>query len=83
MVLSIRVPEVTHVSSGAAALAVFAALLLGWYGQRWWRAEHDEIRARAGLAQAVRLMWAARGLLAGAVVIGWLILDLWFRGQGR
>jgi hypothetical protein len=74
---------VTEMSTGAAALAISAALALGLYFGRWQRAERDEIRARAGLAEAVRLMWAARRVLVVVVIIAGVLVDLWFRGQGR
>jgi hypothetical protein len=76
-------PEVTEISTGAASLAVFAALLLGVYGHKWLMSEKDEIAQRARLAAAVRAMWAARRVIAGLVIAGALLLDLWFRGQGR
>jgi hypothetical protein len=75
--------EVTEISTGAAAIAVTAALAIGWYAARWLRAERDEIQARARLAEAVRLMWAARRAAVAVVIIGGVLADLWFRGQGR
>ena len=83
ILLSLRVPEVTTISSGAAAIGGFILLLLGWYGARWWIAEQDEISARKRLATAVKVMWSAREVLAVVVIAGALGLDLWFRGQGR
>jgi hypothetical protein len=74
---------VTEMSTGAAAIAITAALALGLYFGRWLQAEQDEISLRARLAAAVKVMWRARGALAVVVVIVWLLSDLWFRGQGR
>ena len=74
---------VTEISSGAVALAVSAALFLGWYGAKWHTAEKDEISARARLANAVKVMWAGRRALAVVVVLCAVLLDIWFRGKGR
>jgi hypothetical protein len=74
---------VTEMSTGAAALAISAALALGFYFARFLQAEADEISLRNRLAAAVKVMWRARGALVVVVVIGWLLVDLWFRGQGR
>lgn len=74
---------VTEMSTGAAAVAISAALALGFYFARWLQAERDEISLRTRLAAAVRIMWRSRGALAVAVIIVWLLSDLWFRGQGR
>jgi hypothetical protein len=54
--LSLKVPEVNTISSGAAAIGGFLLLLLGWYGARWWIAEQDEISARKRLATAVKVL---------------------------
>jgi hypothetical protein len=75
--------EVTEMSTGAAALAVTVALALGFYFARWLQAERDEISLRIRLAAAVRIMWHSRWVLLGVVIAGGLLLDLWFRGQGR
>jgi hypothetical protein len=74
---------VTEMSTGAATLAISAALALGFYFARFLQAERDEISLRTRLAAAVRVMWRARGALVVVVIIGWLLTDLWFRGQGR
>jgi hypothetical protein len=74
---------VTEMSTGAATLAISAALALGFYFARWLQAERDEISLRARLNAAIRIMWHSRWALAVTVVIGWLLVDLWFRGQGR
>jgi hypothetical protein len=70
-------------TAGAAVLAIWAALLAGWYAAKWHTAETDEISARARLANAVKGMWAARRVLAVVVVIAIVLVDLWFRGKGR
>lgn len=70
-------------STGAATLAISAALALGFYFARWLQAERDEISLRSRLNAAIRIMWHSRRVLVGVVVIGGLLLDLWFRGQGR
>jgi len=74
---------VTQVSAGGAALAITAGLALGWYAAKWHTAETDEISARSRLANAVKGMWAARRALAVVAVLGFVLVDLWFRGQGR
>lgn len=74
---------VTEMSTGAATVAISAALALGFYFARWLQAERDEISLRTRLAAAARVMWRSRGALAVAVIIVWLLSDLWFRGQGR
>jgi hypothetical protein len=74
---------VTEMSTGAAALAISAALAIGFYFARWLQAERDEISLRNRLNAAIRIMWHSRWALAVVVIIGWLLTDLWFRGQGR
>ena len=39
--------------------------------------------ARARLANAVRMMWATRRALVVVVIVGVVLVDLWFRGKGR
>lgn len=80
--LSLAAPEVSTISTWGAAVAITVALAAGFYFAVWLRAERDEIRARAGLAEAVRLMWAARRVLAVVGVIAWVMLHLWFRSHG-
>jgi hypothetical protein len=70
-------------NAGAAVLGIWIALVLGWYAAKWHTAETDEISARNRLANAVRVMWAARRVLIVTVVIGVVLADLWFRGKGR
>ena len=74
---------VTEMSTGAATLAIVAALALGFYTARWLRAERDEQGARASLAGAVGAMWRARRVMAWVVIAGAVLLDVWFRGKGR
>jgi hypothetical protein len=74
---------VTEMSTGAAAIAITVALAVGFYFARWLRAERDEMGARASLANAVRVMWHSRRVVAVVAVIGIVLVDLWFRGQGR
>jgi hypothetical protein len=81
--LSLRVPEVTSISTGAAAIAVTVALAIGFYFARWLRAERDEIGARESLRKAVSAMWAARKVLVAVVIVAVVAADLWFRGKGR
>jgi hypothetical protein len=75
--------SVKEISTGAAAIAITAALALGWYGAWWWIAEHNEITARQRLENAVRLMWATRRAVVVAVIAGVVLVDLWFRGKGH
>ena len=77
-----RVPEVSTISTWGAAVAITIALAAGFYVAQWLRAERDEQRARAGLAEAVRLMWGARRVLAVVGAIAWLMLHLYFRSHG-
>jgi hypothetical protein len=70
-------------SAGAAVLAIWAALLVGWYAARWWIYEKDEIAAGQRHDRAKAVMWAARRVLAVAVIIGVVLVGLWFRGKGR
>jgi hypothetical protein len=74
---------VTEMSTGAAAIAITAALALGLYFGRWLQAEQDEIAARTRLANAVKVMWGARRVLVVVAIVGGVLVDLWFRGQGR
>lgn len=78
-----HVPVVLEMSTGAASIAITVALAVGWYAAKWHRAELDEIRARASLATAVRVMWAARWVILGVGFVGWVVSDLWFHGKGR
>jgi len=75
--------SVKEISTGAAAIAITAALALGWYGARWWIAEHDEMSARARLANAGRWMWARRRGLVVMVILGVVLVTLCFHGKGR
>jgi hypothetical protein len=74
---------VTEMSTGAAAIAITAALAVGFYFAKWLQAERDEISLRSRLNAAIRIMWHTRRVLVGVVVVGGVLLDLWFRGQGR
>lgn len=74
---------VGQMSTWTAAVLITAALALGIYGARWWLAEHDEIAARARLANAVKVMWAARRALGLAVVAGVVVVGMWMHGKGR
>jgi len=56
---------------------------VGFYFARWLQAERDEISLRTRLNAAIKVMWAARRALVVVVVIGWVVVDLWFRGNGR
>jgi len=75
--------NVTSMSTSAAAIGITAALALGFYFARWLQAERDEISLRTRLNAAIKVMWAARRALVVVVVIGWVVVDLWFRGNGR
>lgn len=74
---------VTSMNTGAAAVAVSAALALGWYVAKLHSAQNDLRSARARLAGALRAIWAARRVAAVVVVVGVVLVDLWFRGKGR
>jgi uncharacterized protein HemX len=74
---------VTEMSTGAATVAISAALALGFYFARWLQAERDEISLRSRLNAAIKVMWSARRALVVVVILVWLLSDLWFRGQGR
>jgi len=65
----------------AAALAVIAALMLGYYWAQWRRAGAANRAARAAVNAAGRQAWRARGVivLVGAVVFA--VIDLWLRGR--
>jgi hypothetical protein len=75
--------HVTSMNTGAAAIAVFLAILVTWYLVKWIRAELDETSAKASHQKAKRAARAARVFVVGAALLGALGLDLWFRGQGR
>jgi hypothetical protein len=83
----VRALAVSHVvsqmSTGAAAVGIAAALAIGWYVSKWHTAELDEISARRRLANAVKVMWAGRRALLVVVILGVVLVDLWFRGKGR
>jgi hypothetical protein len=81
--LAAQAAPVTEMSAGAAVIGIFVALLVGFYGARWLRAERDEQRAKVGLAAIVRAMWAARRAMIIVAVIGIVVIDLWLRGSGR
>jgi hypothetical protein len=70
-------------TTGAAALAVIVALMVGYYFARWRRAE-TALKANKTLADAAgKNAWRARGvmLLVGAAL--WAIIAAWLRGVGR
>src|SRR6266576_3893803 len=65
----------------AAALAVIAALMLGYYWAQWRRAGAANRAARAAVNAAGRQAWRARGVivLVGAAVFA--VIELWLRGR--
>ena len=75
--------QVTTMNTGAAAVAVTAALALGWYISKLHTANGDVTSARARLAGALKAVWAARRVGAVVVVVGIVLVDLWVRGKGR
>ncbi|MGE5289543.1 MAG: hypothetical protein ACM3ML_20570 [Micromonosporaceae bacterium] len=67
----------------AAVIAIVIALMVGYYWARWRRAETTNRMARAAADTAGKTVWRARGaiVLVGAAV--YVVIDLWFRVQGR
>jgi hypothetical protein len=70
-------------TADAAVIAIFIALLAGYYWARLQRAETANRAAKAASAAGGRQVWRARGaiLLIGFVVF--TVINLWFRGRGR
>ena len=62
----------------AAVVFLIVGAALGWYGSRWWIAEHDEISTGARHRLAKRIMWATRLGLALAVAVAALVLNAWY-----
>ena len=75
--------QVTPMNTGAAAVAVSAALAVGWYIAKLHSAQGDLRSARARLAGALKAIWAARRVAVVVGVVGIVLVDLWFRGKGR
>jgi hypothetical protein len=70
-------------TADAVTIATVIAVMTGWYGAKWLRAERDEETARAALARTVTVMWTARRAAVVVAVLGVLAVSAWFRGTGR
>ena len=70
-------------STGAALIAIVAALVLGYYVAQWRRSE-GSLRSAKGLVDgAGKAVWKARGklLLTGLAIA--VLIYLWNHGLGR
>ena len=70
-------------STGAALIAIVAALVLGYYFAQWRRSE-GSLRSAKGLVDgAGKAVWKARGklLLTGLAIV--VFIYLWNHGMGR
>jgi hypothetical protein len=70
-------------STGAALIAIVAALVLGYYFAQWRRSE-GSLRSAKGLVDgAGKAVWKARGklLLTGLAIA--VLIYLWNHGLGR
>ena len=70
-------------STGAALIAIVAALVLGYYFAQWRRSEGSLRSAKTLADGAGKAVWKARGklLLTGLAVV--VLIYLWNHGLGR
>ena len=70
-------------STGAALIAIVAALVLGYYFAQWRRSEGSLKSAKGLVDGAGKAVWKARGklLLTGLAIV--VFIYLWNHGMGR
>ena len=70
-------------STGAALIAIVAALVLGYYFAQWRRSEGSLWSAKGLVDGAGKAVWKARGklLLTGLAIA--VLIYLWNHGLGR
>ena len=70
-------------STGAALIAIVAALVLGYYFAQWRRSEGSLKSAKGLVDGAGKAVWKARGklLLTGLAIV--VLIYLWNHGLGR
>ena len=70
-------------STGAALIAILAALVLGYYFAQWRRSEGSLKSAKGLVNGAGKAVWKARGklLLTGLAIV--VLFYLWNHGLGR
>ena len=70
-------------STGAALIAIVAALVLGYYFAQWRRSEGSLKSAKTLVDGAGKAVWKARGklLLTGLAIA--VLIYLWNHGLGR
>jgi hypothetical protein len=70
-------------STGAALIAIVAALVLGYYFAQWRRSEGSLKSAKGLVDGAGKAVWKARGklLLTGLAIA--VLIYLWNHGLGR
>jgi len=67
----------------AATVAIFIALMVGYYWARWRRAEAS-LRTARGIADAAgKAAWRSRFLIILLAAAAYVVLRAWFAGTGR
>jgi hypothetical protein len=69
-----------RLTPGVATLAVFAAILIGTYGHRWFAAERDQDAARARVKGANRAVRRARVIAVIVLAFAYLLFRAWTTG---
>jgi hypothetical protein len=67
----------------AATVAIFVALLLGYFFARWRRAEASLKSAKALADTAGQAAWRFRALVVLVAAAVYVVLHLWLGGRGR
>jgi hypothetical protein len=67
----------------AATVAIFVALLLGYFFARWRRAEASLRSARSLADVAGKAAWRFRALVVLVAAAVYVVLHLWLGGRGR
>jgi hypothetical protein len=71
------------VTREAAAVAVIAALLAGWYGRMWREREADRSVTRIRAANAMKAVWKARWVIVVVGIVVAATVNEWLHGGGR
>jgi hypothetical protein len=67
----------------AATVAIFVALMVGYYWARWRRAEASLRAAKSQADAAGKAAWRGRFLIILLAAVAYVVLRAWFAGTGR
>jgi hypothetical protein len=67
----------------AATVALFVAVMVGYYWARWRRAEASLRTAKGRADAAGKAAWRSRGLIILLAATVDVVLHAWFGGRGR